>query len=192
MKAMVLEQPAAVDSPPLRCAMRRCRSPARANCGCWSDALPSAAPICTWWRAICRQQKLPVIPGHQVVGIVDKLGPGCRGTWTVGMRSGIAWLQSTCGCCEFCNSRTREPLRRNTLHRLPRRRRLRRICPGPRGVRLPDPDGLERRRGRPLLVCRHHRLSGPGAGQLAARRNPGHVRLRLIGARAHATRAASR
>lgn len=47
------------------------------------------------------KQKLPLIPGHQVVGIVDRLGSGCT-TFRVGDRAGIAWLRHTCGTCRFC------------------------------------------------------------------------------------------
>ena len=48
-------------------------------------------------------RRLPLIPGHQVVGIVDRLGPGCTRLGT-GKRVGIAWLRETCGACEFCRS----------------------------------------------------------------------------------------
>jgi propanol-preferring alcohol dehydrogenase len=44
---------------------------------------------------------LPITPGHQVVGVVDALGPGCA-RFAVGDRIGIAWLRETCGTCEFC------------------------------------------------------------------------------------------
>ena len=47
--------------------------------------------------------KRPVIPGHQIVGVVDQLGPGCSRFHT-GDRVGIAWLRHTCGRCRFCNS----------------------------------------------------------------------------------------
>jgi len=46
---------------------------------------------------------LPLVPGHQVVGIVDRLGPGCR-RFRLGDRVGIAWLRETCGVCEFCRA----------------------------------------------------------------------------------------
>jgi propanol-preferring alcohol dehydrogenase len=46
---------------------------------------------------------LPIIPGHQVVGTVVALGPGCR-RLQPGDRVGIAWLCSTCGTCRFCRS----------------------------------------------------------------------------------------
>jgi len=45
--------------------------------------------------------KRPVIPGHEVVGIVDRVGTGVQ-VIKEGDRVGIAWLRSTCGDCEFC------------------------------------------------------------------------------------------
>jgi len=48
--------------------------------------------------------KRPVIPGHEVVGIVDRVGAGVRAI-KEGDRVGIAWLRSTCGDCEFCRDR---------------------------------------------------------------------------------------
>jgi propanol-preferring alcohol dehydrogenase len=45
--------------------------------------------------------KLPIVPGHQAVGTVDKLGPGCT-RLSIGERVGIAWLRSTDGECPFC------------------------------------------------------------------------------------------
>ncbi len=45
--------------------------------------------------------KRPVIVGHQIVGTVDKVGPGV--TWPpVGTRVGVPWVHKTCGECEFC------------------------------------------------------------------------------------------
>jgi propanol-preferring alcohol dehydrogenase len=46
---------------------------------------------------------LPIVPGHQVVGEVEALGPGCS-RFRIGDRVGIAWLRRTCGECEFCDS----------------------------------------------------------------------------------------
>jgi len=47
--------------------------------------------------------KLPVVPGHQVVGIVDRLGPGTA-RFKPGDRIGIAWLRHTDGTCTYCRS----------------------------------------------------------------------------------------
>jgi len=42
-----------------------------------------------------------VIPGHEIVGVVDTLGPGCT-RFQPGDRAGIAWLRRTCGRCRWC------------------------------------------------------------------------------------------
>ena len=60
---------------------------------------------------------LPLVPGHQIVGIVEKAGPGGPGLsgeatplrashgapdLRIGSRVGAAWLYSSCGTCRFC------------------------------------------------------------------------------------------
>ncbi len=101
MKAMVLDRNAPIDESPLH--LRDVPVPA-----------PGAGEVRVRVRAcgICRTdlhviegelppRKLPLIPGHQVVGTVDALGEGC-GRMAVGERIGVAWLRETCGACEFC------------------------------------------------------------------------------------------
>lgn len=46
---------------------------------------------------------LPLIPGHEVAGIVAALGPDVTGI-SIGQRVGVPWLYSSCGTCEFCLS----------------------------------------------------------------------------------------
>lgn len=80
------------------------------------DPLPGRGEVRIRVRAcaICRtdlhviegdlaEGRLPVVPGHQVVGVVDRLGEGA-GRFPVGTRLGIAWLSSACGRCGFCAS----------------------------------------------------------------------------------------
>jgi len=43
----------------------------------------------------------PVIPGHQGVGVIEKLGTGAK-RFALGTRVGIAWLHKTDGTCEYC------------------------------------------------------------------------------------------
>lgn len=103
MKAMVLEKHAAIETSPLK----------------WTD-VPTPEPgdqeirVKVTACGICRTdlhviegelptQMLPVIPGHQVVGIVDKMGSRCK-RFSKGARVGIAWLRWTCGHCEFCKA----------------------------------------------------------------------------------------
>jgi propanol-preferring alcohol dehydrogenase len=45
--------------------------------------------------------QLPLVPGHQVIGEVEKAGPGA-GRFALGTRVGVAWLNRTCGRCAFC------------------------------------------------------------------------------------------
>lgn len=47
--------------------------------------------------------KLPMILGHQPVGIVEKVGLDCK-NFKVGDIAGATWLYSSCGSCEFCIS----------------------------------------------------------------------------------------
>ena len=49
-----------------------------------------------------QRYKLPVIPGHQVVGTIESAPEGCR--LRSGQRVGVAWLNATCGGCRFCRS----------------------------------------------------------------------------------------
>ncbi|HEY4444641.1 MAG TPA: zinc-dependent alcohol dehydrogenase family protein [Steroidobacteraceae bacterium] len=43
----------------------------------------------------------PIVPGHEIVGIVEALGFGSS-TFAIGQRVGIPWLGKTCGHCEYC------------------------------------------------------------------------------------------
>lgn len=45
--------------------------------------------------------RLPIIPGHQVVGRVEALGQGVEG-FRAGDRVGVAWIFSACGRCDYC------------------------------------------------------------------------------------------
>lgn len=103
MKAMVLERTADVGTAPLQLCERPMPEPGP------GEVLVRLA-VC----GICRTDlhviegeladpTLPLIPGHQAVGIVSQVGVGVSER-TVGERVGIAWLQHTCGVCEFCTS----------------------------------------------------------------------------------------
>src|SRR5215471_4396047 len=47
--------------------------------------------------------KLPLIPGHEIVGRVAGLGPSAS-RFAIGDRVGIPWLGRTCGVCEYCRA----------------------------------------------------------------------------------------
>jgi propanol-preferring alcohol dehydrogenase len=47
--------------------------------------------------------RLPLVPGHEIVGVVAGLGTGVK-AFDIGHRVGVPWLGGTCGTCEFCMS----------------------------------------------------------------------------------------
>ena len=46
---------------------------------------------------------LPVVPGHEIVGIVEETGPGAA-RFRPGQRVGVPWLGWTCGACSYCRA----------------------------------------------------------------------------------------
>src|ERR1700723_811829 len=47
------------------------------------------------------EANVPIIPGHEVVGRIDAIGPGVEGL-DIGERVGVPWLGHTCGVCLYC------------------------------------------------------------------------------------------
>ncbi|MCW5691821.1 MAG: zinc-dependent alcohol dehydrogenase family protein [Pseudolabrys sp.] len=45
--------------------------------------------------------KLPIVPGHEIVGRVAAIGPDVTG-FSIGKRVGVPWLGATCGVCSYC------------------------------------------------------------------------------------------
>ena len=101
MIAAVLDRQATVGSSPL--ALREVPDPAPG---------PGEIRVRVRACALCRTdlhviegdlkpRRMPLIPGHQTVGIVDRLGAGAR-RFREGDRVGIAWLRHTCGRCRYC------------------------------------------------------------------------------------------
>lgn len=103
MKAMVLQRPAPAETDPL----------------VWRD-LPDPEPGPGELRlrvracGVCRTDlhvlegelpahRLPLVPGHQIVGIVDAVGAGADPAW-LGRRAGAAWLRWACGSCALCRA----------------------------------------------------------------------------------------
>ncbi len=108
MRAMILSRPAPITDEPLALAEVPTPTPGPGEvrlrvraCGiCHTDlhVVEGELPL----------RKSPLIPGHQIVGIVDALGPGVTAP-RPGERVGVPWLHSTCGVCAFC-TRGRENL----------------------------------------------------------------------------------
>lgn len=103
MRAMLLEGPRAVEQGPLRCAEVELPSPAAHQvrvrvscCGlCHTDLHTVEGELAL--------PRLPIIPGHQVVGRVEAVGREVR-RLREGDRVGVPWLYHTCGVCRYCRS----------------------------------------------------------------------------------------
>ena len=103
MKACVLRHPAPIESNPLEYTEVPKPEPSgnqvlvRVNaCGvCRTDLHVTEGELAV--------RKSPIIPGHQVVGIVEAVGDRVQ-QHAIGTRVGIAWLHSTDGTCEFCRA----------------------------------------------------------------------------------------
>lgn len=67
----------------------------------------SACAVCRTDLQLCEgdleARRLPIVPGHQVVGRIDAVGEGVD-PGRVGERVGVAWIASTCGRCRFCTT----------------------------------------------------------------------------------------
>ena len=44
---------------------------------------------------------LPLVPGHEIVGVVEAVGPGVSESM-LGLKAGVGWLGHTCGHCDYC------------------------------------------------------------------------------------------
>ena len=103
MRAWVIENPGPIDTGPLR-----------------SVELPDPRPgpgevrIRVGACGVCRTdlhlaegdlspRRPRTVPGHEIVGVVDELGPGAD-RFRIGDRIGVAWLRGTCGRCRWCRS----------------------------------------------------------------------------------------
>ena len=67
----------------------------------------TACGVCRTDLQLCEgdlaARRLPIVPGHQVTGLVDALGAGVDGS-VVGDRAGVTWLAGTDGGCRFCRT----------------------------------------------------------------------------------------
>ncbi|MCE2392455.1 MAG: zinc-dependent alcohol dehydrogenase family protein [Proteobacteria bacterium] len=67
----------------------------------------SACGVCRTDLHVCdgelERPRLPLVPGHEIVGRVDALGPGA-GRFAAGERVGVPWLGWTCGECAACRA----------------------------------------------------------------------------------------
>ncbi|MFN2118677.1 MAG: zinc-dependent alcohol dehydrogenase family protein [Candidatus Promineifilaceae bacterium] len=103
MKAMRLEKPGNIEQNPLQ--WQELPAP---------DPKPKEVRITVNVCGVCHTDlhtvegdldlpRLPITPGHQIVGRINMVGKGVK-RFQPGQRVGVAWLNSTCGVCDFCRN----------------------------------------------------------------------------------------
>src|SRR5437660_9170447 len=101
MKAWAVTRPGPIDRGPLQLGEREVPEPGAGEV----RVRVSTCGVCRTDLHLAEGDLLPkrpaVVPGHEVVGYVEALGPGAS-RFAMGARVGIAWLRHTCGVCRYC------------------------------------------------------------------------------------------
>jgi propanol-preferring alcohol dehydrogenase len=101
MKACLLASPAPIESHPLQFTDMPDPEPGRGEVRVRVNACGVCRTDLHVVEGELPRRLLPVIPGHQVVGVVDRCGEGVADL-EPGARVGIAWLHHTDGTCQYC------------------------------------------------------------------------------------------
>jgi propanol-preferring alcohol dehydrogenase len=101
MRAWTVDRPSPIDEGPLRLVEREPPEPGNSEV----RVRVSVCGVCRTDLHVVEGDLPPhrvgVVPGHEIVGVVDAVGPGAS-RFELGDRVGIAWLRWTCGICRFC------------------------------------------------------------------------------------------
>lgn len=101
MKTWWVQEPRPIDEHPLRFGEREDPIPGPGEV----RLRVSACGVCRTDLHLAEGDLLPhrpaTAPGHEIVGVVDQLGPGAD-RFPIGTRVGVPWLRHTCGVCRYC------------------------------------------------------------------------------------------
>ncbi|WP_436791297.1 zinc-dependent alcohol dehydrogenase family protein [Yinghuangia sp. YIM S10712] len=101
--AWIVEDPGPIETQPLRRVRRAVPSPGPGEV----RVRVEACGVCRTDLHLAEGDLAPhrpgTVPGHEVVGSVDALGPQAS-RFAIGSRVGIAWLRHTCGACRYCRA----------------------------------------------------------------------------------------
>ena len=114
------------------------------------------------------QRHTPIIPGHQIVGVVEQSGAGAS-QYKAGARVGIGWLHGTCGVCGDCVAGRENLCEKATFTGYTAHGGFAEFAVIDEDFAYPIPDGFSNLEAAPLLCAgiigfRCLRLSGAGKG----------------------------
>lgn len=152
MRAWVIERPDRVEGPPLRLVERPLPEPG-----------PGEVRLAVRACGVCRTDlhevegellppALPMTPGHQVIGIVDALGPGVEGV-APGERRGVFWLHWACGECPACRRGEENLCARALFTGLDRHGGYAEAIVVPAAFAIPIPESFSDEEAAPLLCA---------------------------------------
>jgi len=181
MRAMVLERCAPAEDGPLRLSDVPTPQPGPREvllrvlaCGvCHTDLRAVEGDLGT--------DCVPIIPGHEVVGVVEALGEGCQ-RFRVGQRAGLAWLHWACGACEFCRNGLENLCESARFTGLHANGGYAECAKAPEAFAYAVPEGVEPERAAPLMCAG---IIGYRALELSEVRSGGRLGLYGFGASAH-------
>jgi len=181
MIAIQLSSPGPIESAPLRAVELPVPEPAADEllvrvraCGvCHTDLHVAEGDL--------TPSKMPIVPGHQVVGIVEKLGAGASG-FKIGDRVGIAWLRWACGACRFCLAGSENLCARGRFTGLDADGGYAQFACAPAAFAYPIPEGYSDHEAAPLLCAG---IVGYRALRRSGIRPEGRLGLYGFGASAH-------
>ena len=101
MKAIVLEKQESLEKRPLKLKNLAVPEPRQSEVRIRVDVCGACRTDLHIVEGELPQHKLPLVPGHQIVGRIDKIGAEVT-KWRPGERVGVPWLHKTCGKCKYC------------------------------------------------------------------------------------------
>jgi len=152
MRAWLLDEPASIESRPLRFAdvpvpepgPQEIRVQVHANAVCRTDLHVVEGDLPAHRR--------PLIPGHQIAGTVDARGAGAA-RFQIGDRVGVPWLRRTCGDCRFCATGRENLCERALFTGWDANGGYAEFAVAPEAFAYPLPDGYSDEQAAPLLCA---------------------------------------
>lgn len=168
MEVMQLARPGPAESSPLERGRRPAPVPGPGELLIGVEACAVCRTDLQIAEGDLQAKHLPIVPGHQIVGRVERLGEGAD-PGLAGRRVGVGWLAGTCGVCDMCRRGLENLCRTAEFTGWDRDGGYAELAVARSDFCYPIPDGLEPVDAAPLLCggiigYRAFKLAGVGSG----------------------------